>query len=900
MRNDLGLTILMVAGCLVAFWQTCTGAEQVFYVAPDGDDQWSGRFDSPLADKSDGPLATLEGARQRIRQLKGGEGKLSEGVRVLIRGGVYRLEHPFVLTPEDSGSWDAPICYAAYPGERPVFSGGRIITNWQVEGGRWVAELPQVKTGEWQFSALWVNGEHLRPARTPNDGFFTTAGKVGKVTDPTTGQELDCEKSGFIYREGEIKPWSDLENALVVVYHSWDVSYSRIAELDETNRIVTFKKPVTWAFEYWGPNQRYFVENVYEALDAPGEWYLDRSKGLLYYIPRPGEKPETVEVVAPVVRNIVRLEGKPEEGRYVQYIRFEGLSFQHTDYSISTDGMPDEQAAYSVDAAIQAEGALHCVFHQCEVSRTSNYGVWFDQGCRYNRLIQNHIHDLGAGGVRLGNGASPSNEQMETSWNVVDNNWIHDGGKVFPAGVGVWIGRSSYNTVSHNDISDFYYTGVSVGWSWGYAPSSANHNIIEYNHIHHIGKGLLSDMGGVYLLGIAPGTLVRNNLIHDIYSFTYGGWGIYPDEGSSDLLIENNVVYNTKTGGFHQHYGKENRVRNNIFAFALEGQVQRSREEDHISFFFERNIVYYDQGVLLSSTWKNGKFAMDYNCYWNTEDPEIDFAGRSFEEWRAEGHDQNSIIADPLFRDATQFDFRLNPMSPVFQLGFRPIDVSNVGLYGSEEWTSLPGQVLRTGEDFFVRKVVQEIRDDFEDTEVGSGPQHAQTLGETDVAQIRVTNETAASGSRCLKFVDAPGLDHPYNPHLLYTPNWSRGVVREQFSLRVEQGAQVVHEWRSAGHPYKVGPSLTIGEDGTLTVAGNQVAQLNHGGWYVFEISCGLGRQATGTFRFQVKDKSGAVVAEGEPPLPNPRFRFLGWVGFIANADAAAVFYLDDFHLVVE
>jgi parallel beta-helix repeat protein len=235
-----------------------------------------------------------------------------------------------------------------------------------------------------------------------------------------------------------------------------------------------------------------------------------------------------------------------------------------------------------------------------------------------------------------------------------------------------------------------------VGWSWGYDPSSANHNVIEHNHIHNLGKYLLSDMGGIYTLGIAPGTTLRYNRIHDVYSFTYGGWGIYPDEGSSELLIENNVVYDTKTGGFHQHYGKENRVRNNIFAFSREGQVIRSREEDHISFFFERNIVYFDNGRLLGSTWKNGNFRLDYNCYWDASGAPVKFLGKTFEDWQATGQDPHSIIADPLFEDPAARDFRLKPESPaIAQLGFEPIDISGAGLYGDPEWVNAPRQITR-------------------------------------------------------------------------------------------------------------------------------------------------------------------------------------------------------------
>jgi parallel beta-helix repeat protein len=245
--------------------------------------------------------------------------------------------------------------------------------------------------------------------------------------------------------------------------------------------------------------------------------------------------------------------------------------------------------------------------------------------------------------------------------------------------VGVWVGQSSGNAIVHNDIHHLYYTGVSVGWSWGYAPTSAHDNLVEYNHIHTIGQGLLSDMGGIYTLGVSPGTKLRFNHIHDVESYGYGGWGIYTDEGSTTILIENNVVYRTKTGGFHQHYGRENIVRNNVFAFSRDGQLQRTREEDHLSFTFERNIVYWDQGTLLSSNWKKDRFKMDHNLYWRVGGKPFDFAGASLEDWRKRGHDVHSIVGDPLFVDPAKGDFTLKPDSPALKLDFKPIDLSKVG-----------------------------------------------------------------------------------------------------------------------------------------------------------------------------------------------------------------------------
>jgi parallel beta-helix repeat protein len=187
-------------------------------------------------------------------------------------------------------------------------------------------------------------------------------------------------------------------------------------------------------------------------------------------------------------------------------------------------------------------------------------------------------------------------------------------------------------------------------------------------------------MGAVYTLGPQPGTVVRNNRIHDVTSFTYGGWGLYTDEGSSGIVLESNVVYRCKSAGFHQHYGRENVVRNNIFAFNKESQLMRSREETHTSFYCSNNIVLFNSGKLLDGTWKNDRFVLDGNLYWDTrvdgDTARMKFNNVSLEQWRARGHDVRSVFADPLFVNAAANDFRLQSNSPAFQLGFEPIDLA--------------------------------------------------------------------------------------------------------------------------------------------------------------------------------------------------------------------------------
>jgi hypothetical protein len=297
--------------------------------------------------------------------------------------------------------------------------------------------------------------------------------------------------------------------------------------------------------------------------------------------------------------------------------------------------------------------------------------------------------DLGGGGIRIGEQRRTEDSFERNYGHVVTDNEMHHLGRVYPPAVGMFILQSGQNHVAHNHIYDLYYTAVSVGWNWGYQETPCRENIVEFNDMHDIGQFMLSDMGAVYTLGIQKGTVIRNNLIHDVNSFTYGGWGLYPDEGSTDIVWENNVVYRTKSAGFHQHYGRDNIVRNNVFAFGKEHQLMRTREEAHLSYFFFHNLVYFDSGDLLGSNWKNDHYLMDFNLFYDTRlasAPEsIKFGGATVEQWRQRGHDVHSTFADPLFVAPEQGDFRLKDNSPALKVGFQPIDLRSVGVRPKEE-----------------------------------------------------------------------------------------------------------------------------------------------------------------------------------------------------------------------
>jgi hypothetical protein len=586
------------------------------------------------------------------------------------------LTEPLSITAADSGADAArPTSIEAFAGEKPVLSGGKRIAGWrpvEAKPGLWQSDLPEVREGKWYFRALFIDGQRKQRARTPNQGYFRIQG--------ASPQDKPVR---IKYQGADIKKaWADDGDVELIALLAWADIRMQIRSVDETAHVATLSGDPRPSNRE--DNAQYFIENAPDALDAPGEWYLNRKTGVLLYQAEPGQDLTKAEVIAPRLKDIVLIKGDFGSKKPVQHVALRGLTFSHTDWDLPAEGYADTQAAIATHGDVLAEAAVDCIIQDCTFAHLAGYALELGRGCQQNRVIGNEMVDIGGGGVRVGEPARREAAFERNYGNVITDNEIHALGRVYPPAVGVFILQSGRNRVAHNHIHDLFYTAVSVGWNWGYQETPCKENIVEFNHMHDIGQSMLSDMGAVYTLGIQEGTVIRNNLIHDVNSFTYGGWGLYPDEGSTHILWENNVVYRTKSAGFHQHYGRENVVRNNIFAFGKEHQLMRTRDENHTSFFLTNNIVYFDSGSLLGSSWKNDKFVLDYNIYFDARPgatPEsLKFSGATLEQWRQRGHDEHSIIADPQFVDAGRYDFRLKDNSPALKMGFKPIDLRDVGV----------------------------------------------------------------------------------------------------------------------------------------------------------------------------------------------------------------------------
>jgi hypothetical protein len=650
-----------------------SAAPLVLHVATNGNDDASGAITRRVGD---GPLATLGAALRKVRAARP-----TEGATILLHGGVYRLAEPIVLTPEDSGaSAEQPFTIAALKKEKPVLSGGVRLLNWKQvasQPGLWQIDARAQLGDNWNFRSLFINGRRATRARTPNEGGLLRM----------DGGRFNDKPFQFKFRAGDIKPsWAEAGDVEVIAYEKWTDIRQFIRDVNTESNVVTLSGSSSPHTRESGA--RYFIENAPDALDAPGEWRLDRGSGVVTAMFKAGENPNSMEIVVPRLQELLQFKGDIDGKKAVRHVVLRGLTFADTDWSISAEGYRDTQAAVAVRGEVFGDGMTDCVIADCTFTRLAGYGIDLGRGCQRNRVVGNEMFDLGAGGVRVGETTVRDGEFDATHSNVITDNHLHHLGVLYPPAVGVFIIQSATNRVAHNHIHDLFYTAVSVGWTWGYRDSPCRANVIEFNHMHDIGQGLLSDMGAVYTLGPQPGTVVRNNLIHDVNSFTYGGWGLYTDEGSTGIVLENNIVYRCKSASFHQHYGKENPVRNNIFAFNVENQLMRSREEAHTSFFFTNNIVLFNSGNLLGSTWKNDHFVIDANLYWDTRwtgnAPTPKFSDANLDQWKARGHDTNSIFADPLFVDAAKNDFRLQPNSPAARMGFDRIDLSNVGIRPAE------------------------------------------------------------------------------------------------------------------------------------------------------------------------------------------------------------------------
>ncbi|MCP4643761.1 MAG: hypothetical protein GY851_25170 [bacterium] len=519
------------------------------------------------------------------------------------------------------------------------------------------------------------------------------AEKCSKAVGPEI--RIGQQQEGKVFDRVTVDPadlpdWTDWTGAEMHIFPAWGWVNTILAvegvDRDESAFRVTSPQDIR-------PGNRFYVEGVREALDAPGEWYLDQRAGALTYWPDAPGFPE-VDVVAPLMDRLFELRGDPEAERFVEHVRFEDLMFMDTDYHKLNE-------TYSpADATVIFAGAAHCVVEQCEFKQLSGYAVRLEQRSHDNEVVGCAMTELGQGGVLMVGDAD-----TQAHDNLVAANAITDCGAIYKHVAGVYITTGSDNRILNNRIHRMPRYAISLK---SYNEDAYSHgNVVEFNEI--IDTNLeTNDTGAIETLGrdrVDSGNVIRHNLIRNVVGMKtspegeilspHFTWGIYLDDYSSGTLVEGNIVDGTVIGGFCIHGGKNNRIENNIFLNASEQQLRLQPRDDFMAGnTFLHNIVAYHEAestlwYAYSGTWRPDRLsACDNNLYWcygdldiATTDQAITAEG-SYQQWREAGLDTHSIVADPLFESPTLDHFALKPESPALKLGHKPIPEDRIGPEG--------------------------------------------------------------------------------------------------------------------------------------------------------------------------------------------------------------------------
>lgn len=636
-------------------------------------------------------------------------------VRIRLSDGRYPIASPLNLAIPGLEA----LSIVAEPGATPVLSGGMPLDGFQEctrNGARcWVREMPEIGEGAPYFHQLFVNGKRRPRARWPkvahetaNPDFPRILGAPGQGVEDYLYPLPDVRSNAFYLPPPFSKPWKNLTDVEVVLLHFWTEERFPLLSLNEGNGLaVSSRRSVFYLNEGGGSKRwaRFYLENVAEALSEPGEWYLDRADARLYYLPEEDETLANTEIYSPQLLHLMTIRGSASAP--CRNVRIEGLTFRHTEWNRSdggrdlqnwtddgkaspTDGQlyaGTMQASWGTTGALLLQHAHDCEITGCHFEQLGGYGIEMVAGCKNITVSHNTFTDLGAGGINVKGVNDIARPVIQTESLRLTDNTISHFGRVFPSAVGVQLAHAHDCVVSHNHIHHGYYSGISLGWIWSYDTSVNHHNLIAHNHIHDLGFGWLSDMGGIYLLGAQPGTVIRRNVIHDISGHIYGAWGIYLDQGASHIVIEDNLCRGSLDEPFDIHFGRENIVRNNLFLYGNCSQFCFGKAEEHIgcnvsqNIFISRGKPFLNAGYMMD--WKKSdSLRCDLNLYWDDTgasfvvDNQLKDGGQllSWEDWQGLGHDIASVWADPLLT-LHEGGYTLEANSPALKIGFRPFPI---------------------------------------------------------------------------------------------------------------------------------------------------------------------------------------------------------------------------------
>ena len=607
-----------------------------WYMAPDGDDGGAGTMAHPFA--------TLARACAAAREARGDR-------TVVLRGGAYD-DAGVTLGPRDAG-----LLIMSAPGETPVLRGGRPIPGWTCEANGW---LSAPVDAAWDFRLLVVNGRLCPRAHWPAAGrlehestfpvhwMSSTAG--GWERKPTA-----TELTTMRYRDGDLDAGFDVRNAELTLYHCWDESMVGLAAHDPATRTLTFAMPAghpAGAFADWQPHAKtYEVWNVREGMTAPGQWYLDRTAGRVYYWPLPDEAPETMTALAPTRERIIRIDGTASDP--VAEITLRGLTLTVTNTPRQTGGF----GAAAFDGALSVDYARDCRFDGLTIENVAGQGMKITHGAGV--VIEGgDIHHTGACGVVL----------RGEDCRLVHSH-LHHIGRMYPSGIGLFAGGARQQ-VLHNDFHHTPYSCIHL--------SSADSRISRNRFAEFMQT--LQDGAAVYV-GFAAGIVIDHNVViggtNPRSQTHYHAY--YIDEQGERCVVEDNLAVDVPWPS-HNHMARECAVRRNVFINATDTKLTFMKCE---RFTLADNVIV-SGGALRLSAPAAGLAAQPHNLLYSRtgviEAETLAVDGYSPESCAPFVPREGTVIAAPEFRDPAHGDYRYQPNSPAARLGLPEIDVADAGV----------------------------------------------------------------------------------------------------------------------------------------------------------------------------------------------------------------------------
>lgn len=575
-------------------------SQHEYFVSPLGNDRNSGTRGKPFK--------TIRQAQKEVRKVIaiGQKGDIT----VWIASGNYQLTEPLKFGPEDSGNEDFQIIYRKSGDTNPVISGGIEIKGWKKsENGIWVANIP--KTVKHDFRELFIDGRRAIRARHPDNDFLRMV---------AVGED---RRTNFRFNTGDFPKPDQPQQVELVIMHDWSISRIPVDRINYSDNSIFAIDTIGarcldfFNLDNWEKNPRYFLENSLTFLNSPFEWYIDSNKALIYLMLPKDQDANGRHITLPVLGpHLVEIDGNVQQN--VRNLTFEGLSFQYCSWTLPEKGyagiqachydIPGNKATWKVVLpAVFVKYSENCIFNGCDFKNLGGSGLWFGAGCRNCEVNNSHFEEISGNGMMIGEG-NTRNVNGVVWWktvpdqvasnNKISHNVINDCGKQFYGAVGIWCGFTAGTIIDDNQIYNLPYTGISIGWEWSPVATPCRDNQLTGNHIHHI-MNVLSDGGGIYMLGLQPGSVISKNLIHDvkINAGRAESNGMFLDEGSTDLIISGNIIYNIAKSPLRFHQATTNIVRDNVLSCTVETPPVRYNATSYEDIRLENNRILMDLDI---------------------------------------------------------------------------------------------------------------------------------------------------------------------------------------------------------------------------------------------------------------------------------------------------------------